>query len=193
MKKKLIVVTLASMLLILGCAKKEVEAISDNGKKIGNSTTNTTANHNGYNSGIGYENVDPYNRNGGSYNYNTSYNEDSHNSGRIKNIYFASNQYHITSDKLHIIRNNAQILSSSIKSGARVKIEGHCDATGTDEYNYALGLRRAKSAKDAIVSSGINPSRITMVSMGESSPECTTSYTDSCYAKNRRVEFKVIR
>ncbi|HHB94944.1 MAG TPA: peptidoglycan-associated lipoprotein, partial [Campylobacterales bacterium] len=85
-----------------------------------------------------------------------------------------------------------RILSGVVKSGSRVKIEGHCDATGTDEYNYALGLRRAKSAKEALVDRGINSSSITMISMGESSPACTTDYSSACYAKNRRVEFKVI-
>jgi peptidoglycan-associated lipoprotein len=193
MKRKLIIITVSSLLLVLGCAKKEVKARGlIDGKRV-NSQPIAVGIDDSINSG--YENVDPYNRDGGSYNYNNrNYSENSYGErGGIKNIYFASDQYAISSDKLYIVRNNARILSSSVKDGNRVKIEGHCDATGTDEYNYALGLRRAKSAKDAIVSSGLKASTITVVSMGESSPECTTGYTSACYAKNRRVEFKVIR
>ncbi|MCK4441944.1 MAG: OmpA family protein [Sulfurovaceae bacterium] len=114
-------------------------------------------------------------------------------SGAIKNVYFDVNQYIITPDKLPTIINDAKILSGVVKSGSRVKVEGHCDATGTDEYNYALGLRRAKSAKEALVEHGIDASNIMIVSMGESSPACTIDNSSACYAKNRRVEFKVIR
>ncbi|SFV55108.1 Outer membrane lipoprotein omp16 precursor [hydrothermal vent metagenome] len=193
MKNRLTITLILSTLLMVGCAqKKEVSAIdvNDNIQEADYSTSPIS--ENSYGNGYEYENVDLYDKNSDNYTYNESYDEES-SSGGIKNIYFDTDQYIITPDKLHIVRNNARILSSSINSGARVKIEGHCDATGTDEYNYALGLRRAKSAKDAIVSSGISPSTITMVSMGESSPECTTGYSSACYAKNRRVEFKVIR
>ncbi|NEW60566.1 OmpA family protein [Sulfurovum sp. bin170] len=191
MKKRLTVTLILSALLMIGCAQKEISSIGVDGDANGNiqevEYSASDINGNQYE----YENVDLYGKDGGSYTHNSSYGEES--SSGIKNIYFSSDQYNITPDKLHIVRNNAQALNSSIKSGARVKIEGHCDASGTDEYNYALGLRRAKSARDAIVSSGIRPSSITMVSMGESSPECTSGYSNACYAKNRRVEFKVIR
>jgi peptidoglycan-associated lipoprotein len=185
MKKRLII-TVSSILLIMGCAQKEVSTVGVEDKGIDYSAIDSN------NNGTQYENVDLYDReSGGGYSYNSGYNEGAN--GGIKNIYFATDQYHITSDKLHIIRNNAKILSPAVNSGSRVKIEGHCDATGTDEYNYALGLRRAKATKDATVSAGIRPSSITVVSMGESSPECTAGYSSACYAKNRRVEFKVIR
>jgi len=188
MKKKFIIATVASALLIMGCAEKEVSTIGVDDKANGIKYPTETRSNNG---GTKYENVDLYDRESGGYNYDRGYSEGA--SGGIKNIYFSSDQYNISSDKLHIIRNNARVLSSSVNSGARVKIEGHCDATGTDEYNYALGLRRAKAAKDATVSAGIKSSSITVVSMGESSPECTTGYSTACYGKNRRVEFKVIR
>ncbi len=193
MKKSFIIVAVSSLLLVMGCAQKEVSSIGiDDGKIKNNDYTPVVVNDTSSN-GVKYENVDLYDReNGGSYNYNSGYNEDAGSNG-IKNIYFATDQYHITSDKLYIIRNNARLLAPAVNSGAKVKIEGHCDATGTDEYNYALGLKRAKAAKDATVSAGIRPSSINIVSMGESSPECTTDYSSACYAKNRRVEFKVIR
>jgi peptidoglycan-associated lipoprotein len=194
MKKRLTIVILASSLLIMGCAQKKVDTIGvdDKGKGVtrGGSSSNTRTNVNNNRYENGYENVDLYERGGGNYSYDTSSDEVS---VGLKNIYFSTNQYNITSNKLHIVRNNAKILKSSLNGSNRVKIEGHCDASGTDEYNYALGLRRAKSAKDAVVDAGISNSSITVVSMGESSPECTTGYSSACYAKNRRVEFKVIR
>ena len=52
-----------------------------------------------------------------------------------------------------------------------------------------MGLKRAKSAKEALVNRGVDASSITIVSMGESAPECT-GYSRECFAKNRRVEFK---
>jgi peptidoglycan-associated lipoprotein len=189
MKKRFIVTVISSALLIVGCAEKEISTVGVDDKANGVDYSSINSNNH---DDTKYENVDLYDReSGGGYSYNSGYNEGAN--GGIKNIYFATDQYHITSDKLHIIRNNAKVLSPAVNSGSRVKIEGHCDATGTDEYNYALGLRRAKATKDATVSAGIRPSSITVVSMGESSPECTTGYSSACYAKNRRVEFKVIR
>ena len=187
MKKSLIIATISSSLLIMGCAQKEVNTIgvSENTNGIVEyATVDDTTNSNGYINENKYENVDLYDRDGGQYTYNSVDGYGGAGSG-IKNIYFSSDQYNITSDKLHIVRSNARVLNPSVNSGSRVKIEGHCDATGTDEYNYALGLRRASSAKNAIVSSGIRASSITVVSMGESSPECTTGYSSACYAKNR--------
>ncbi len=69
-----------------------------------------------------------------------------------------------------------------------LKIEGNCDEWGSDEYNFALGLKRAKSAKDALVEEGLDASKITTVSLGESNPKCTAK-TEECWQQNRRVEF----
>ena len=139
---------------------------------------NYNSNSNNYGSNNSYAN-------GGRYNQNNNYSSNGSSNG-MKNIYFDVDKYAITPDKLPIIIGNANILK---KNHQRVRIEGHCDASGTDEYNYALGLKRAKSAKEALVNRGIDASRITIVSMGESAPECI-GYSRECFAKNRRVEFK---
>jgi len=187
MKKTLYIMTILSILLISGCAqKKELSNIEVDDKGLPETLTNDTTTNNGY------ENVDLYSQNSSTYTQNNSY--DTIANGGIQNIYFDVDQYIITPEKLPIIINNAKILKQAIQSGSKIKIEGHCDATGTDEYNYALGLKRAKATKEALVSSGgINPSNIIIVSMGESSPACTTDYSSACLAKNRRVEFKIIR
>ncbi len=183
MKRSLFIATVTSALLLVGCAQKEISKkipVSDKG--LNNQIkTDTNANR---------DNVDRYGGNTNGYNYDTNYDATNNN---VKNIYFDVDKYIITPDKLSTISSNAKVLEKDIKSGSKIKIEGNCDATGTDEYNYALGLRRAKAAKEALVSKGIKPSNIVIVSLGESSPECTTDYSSECYAKNRRVEFKVLQ
>jgi peptidoglycan-associated lipoprotein len=69
-----------------------------------------------------------------------------------------------------------------------VTIEGHCDERGTNEYNLALGDRRADSAKAFLVDLGIAASRLTTISYGEERPLCTQK-TEECWAKNRRDHF----
>ena len=67
-------------------------------------------------------------------------------------------------------------------------IEGHCDERGTNEYNLALGERRAKSTMNYLVSQGVQASRITIISYGKERPVCT-EHTEDCWARNRRSHF----
>lgn len=76
-------------------------------------------------------------------------------------------------------------------SSATVSIEGHCDERGTNEYNLALGDRRAKSVKDYIISLGVPSSRIETISYGEEKPVCTEQ-NEECWAKNRRAHFVIL-
>lgn len=73
----------------------------------------------------------------------------------------------------------------------RITITGHCDERGSDEYNLALGQRRAVSARQFLVDRGINPSRINVRSMGEEQPVDPGSNEDA-WARNRRDEFMII-
>ena len=69
-------------------------------------------------------------------------------------------------------------------------LEGHCDDRGTNEYNLALGEKRAKSARDYIVSAGVTKKRLDTISYGEEKPLCKEQ-TEDCWQKNRRVQFVV--
>jgi len=69
-------------------------------------------------------------------------------------------------------------------------IEGHADERGTAEYNLALGERRARAARDYLVSQGIAADRISLVSFGEERPECS-EHVEACWARNRRAEFLI--
>ncbi len=72
-----------------------------------------------------------------------------------------------------------------------VRIEGNCDERGTEEYNLALGQRRADSAKNYLISLGISPSRIITISYGEEKPVCY-EHNESCWWRNRRCDFKIL-
>ncbi len=108
-----------------------------------------------------------------------------------KTIYFDFDKYNVRKDQQANIDANAALFNSAEAKTFSIKVEGNCDEFGTDEYNYALGLKRAKSVKDGLVAKGMNADRITVVSYGESNPACSEHNKD-CWAKNRRAEFKVL-
>lgn len=68
----------------------------------------------------------------------------------------------------------------------KLVIEGHADERGSDEYNLALGDRRAQSVKDFLISMGIPDAQLTMISYGKERPVCSDQ-TEACWQKNRRA------
>jgi peptidoglycan-associated lipoprotein len=75
-------------------------------------------------------------------------------------------------------------------TSTRITIEGHADSRGTNEYNLALGERRASAARDYMVTLGVPTARMIVVSKGEEQPFCTEE-TESCWHENRRGHFIV--
>jgi peptidoglycan-associated lipoprotein len=74
----------------------------------------------------------------------------------------------------------------------KILIEGHCDDRGTSEYNLALGDKRAKSAKDFLLSLGVPSSRADVISYGKEKALCSER-TEECWAKNRRAHFVILK
>ncbi|MDR2635255.1 MAG: OmpA family protein [Campylobacteraceae bacterium] len=111
--------------------------------------------------------------------------------GAARSIYFDFDQFSVKSSELDAVRNNANLFTGTDAAGLNIKVEGNCDEWGTDEYNYALGLKRAKAVKDELVANGVPENRVNIVSYGESNPACTSS-SKECWGKNRRVDFKLI-
>ncbi len=108
----------------------------------------------------------------------------------LQNIYFAFDRY-ILNEPMKIISKDNSGKLSMLDENNKIKLEGNCDEWGSDEYNYALGLKRAKEAKNELIADGIPPSKITLVSYGESNPVCT-EHNKKCWEKNRRVAYKVL-
>lgn len=110
---------------------------------------------------------------------------------QAKSIYFDFDKYNIRADMQSNIEQNAALFNKEMAKTLNIKIEGNCDEWGTDEYNYALGLKRAKSTQDALVAQGVEAGRITLVSYGESNPVCKEKNKE-CWQKNRRADFKIL-
>lgn len=104
-------------------------------------------------------------------------------------VFFNYNEAEILPDGQMVLQQNAEWMRRW--PSTRVRIEGHCDERGTNEYNLALGDSRAAAVRDYMVSLGIDASRITPVSRGEEAPFCAESH-EGCWSRNRRGHFAVI-
>lgn len=107
----------------------------------------------------------------------------------IGDIYFDFDKYDIRQDAIPTLKKVASSLQRYQR--LRVIIEGHCDERGTNEYNFALGQKRANAARQYLVSLGISSSRIDIISYGEEKPLCTEK-NEACWQKNRRAHFVFI-
>lgn len=111
-------------------------------------------------------------------------------SSPLKDIFFDFDRADLRGDARDTLRANANWLKSN--PSARVEIEGHCDERGTNEYNLALGAKRAQAAKDYLVSLGITVERLSTISYGEEIPVCQ-EHAESCWHQNRRARFVIIQ
>ena len=186
MKKLLAISTIAALLLFSGCAKKDpsIDATNENATESTVDVKDPSANETTGmdDSGIEQSGTDAI--------ADTKEETLSSLEAQLQSITFDFDKFEIKSDMQEKLTVNATLA----KAGAsiyNVKLEGNCDEWGSDEYNYALGLKRAKATKDAMVAEGVDAGRITMVSFGESNPKCTEQ-TQNCWAQNRRVDFKLL-
>jgi len=107
----------------------------------------------------------------------------------FKDIHFDFDKYDIRPGDAEILRGNAALLSKY--HTVKVQIEGHCDERGTNEYNLALGERRANSTKKYLVSLGISQDRISSISYGEERP-LDPGHNEEAWGKNRRAHSIVL-
>ena len=109
----------------------------------------------------------------------------------LASIYFEYDSSDLRSDARTTLRANAQAIQSHAE-WRTVVVEGHSDERGSEEYNLALGERRANATRDYLVDLGIPSSRMQVVSFGESAP-AVQGHDESAWRWNRRVEFRVTR
>jgi len=105
-------------------------------------------------------------------------------------IYFDYDKYNVKPEYKSVVKKEADYLKAN--KDAKVTIEGNCDERGTNEYNMALGQRRADSAAKALKAAGIDAKRIKTVSYGEEKPVCKES-NEACWSKNRNASFYVMK
>ncbi len=106
----------------------------------------------------------------------------------LSTIYFDYNSFELTSDGKSLLQHNADYMKQN--PNLRALIEGHCDERGTEEYNQALGERRAQSAREYLINQGISSARIDIISYGELRPAVEGS-GEAAWSRNRRAEFKI--
>ena len=111
-------------------------------------------------------------------------------SGPLKDIYFGFDRYDLEGEARETLKANADWLKRN--PAARVEIEGHCDERGTNEYNLALGAKRAQAAKDYLITLGVVTERLSTISYGEEIPVCKEQ-NENCWRQNRRARFVIIQ
>lgn len=107
---------------------------------------------------------------------------------RVEDLHFEYDRSDIEGGDRETLKSVAEWLLKN--KDAKIQIEGHCDERGNDEFNLALGERRAHSAKHYLITLGINESRISTITYGKEKPLCSESNED-CWSKNRRAHFDI--
>lgn len=191
MKKLVLISVGAALLLFTGCSKKtpEVDMTKKSEMNANQSAKSADTKVSGMSNSMdtsSEQTVNNMNSNGNDVNYKIAQLEQ-----KTKIIHFDFDKYNIREDQKPLVEEDANIVNSDDAKDFSVKLEGNTDEWGTDEYNYALGLRRAKSVKSALVTLGVDANRLMIISYGESNPVCT-EHNKACWAKNRRVEFKFL-
>ena len=107
---------------------------------------------------------------------------------KLSNVYFDFDDFSLSEKaKKTLVEDAAWLMNNSQES---VVIEGHCDERGTEEYNIALGERRASSAKRYLINLGVKSNQLSTISYGEEKPS-DSGHDEDAWAKNRRDEFVI--
>jgi peptidoglycan-associated lipoprotein len=106
----------------------------------------------------------------------------------LEDVFFEFDKYNIKDEYKRILEANAELLLSRPEAG--LMIEGHCDERGTNEYNLALGEKRAKAVMDFYIAFGVGADRLSMISYGEERP-FDKGHTEAAWAKNRRAHMVI--
>ena len=107
----------------------------------------------------------------------------------FETVYFDFDSSDLRQDARNVLTKNGEILLKS-KQAPKIRIEGHCDERGSAEYNLALGERRAKSAMQYLLTLGVQPDRLSIISYGKEKP-AVQGNDEEAWAKNRRDEFVI--
>lgn len=109
----------------------------------------------------------------------------------LERIHFDFDSYVLSQQARDILTRDAEVLLKKMPN-AKVSIEGHCDERGSDEYNLALGEKRAKAAESYLVALGVPTGRLTTISYGKEKP-LDPGHTEAAWAMNRRAELVIVK
>lgn len=109
----------------------------------------------------------------------------------LDRIFFDYDSFVLSQAARDTLSKNAEYLIKK-QPNARVLIEGHCDERGSDEYNLALGEKRARATRDYLVTLGVAASRLSVISYGEEKP-LEPGHGEEAWATNRRAEFLIVK
>ncbi|MCA9412201.1 MAG: peptidoglycan-associated lipoprotein Pal [Candidatus Omnitrophica bacterium] len=107
----------------------------------------------------------------------------------LDTVYFDYDQSNLKPNEVMTLERNLAWVQQN--PGSKIRIEGHCDERGTEEYNLALGERRAESVRQWLISRGVPASNIDTVTKGELEP-AVPGHSEAAWAKNRRAEFLIL-
>ena len=107
---------------------------------------------------------------------------------RLEDALFDYDKSTIRSDATTALRDDSGVIRDILASypSQKLVIEGHCDERGSEEYNMALGDRRARAAEEFLTTMGVSGNQLSVVSFGKDRPVCTDN-SEACYQKNRRA------
>lgn len=104
----------------------------------------------------------------------------------LASVYFDFDEFKLRNDAQSTLKSNAQLMRDN--PSWQIQIEGNCDERGSDEYNLALGKKRAEAAKHYLTNLGIDSTRIATISYGEENP-AAQGHDEMAWSKNRRDDF----
>ncbi len=108
--------------------------------------------------------------------------------GDLNPVFFEYDSFDIGETQVPVLQTNARAVQN--QGLPRIRIEGHCDERGTEEYNLALGDRRARAAKEYLISLGLDPDKMHTLSYGENRP-FEKGHDETAWGSNRRAHFVV--
>ncbi len=115
--------------------------------------------------------------------------EASGDSSEFRTVYFDYDSFKLRGDARAALKTNVEYLKKN--PNVAIQIEGHCDERGSNEYNLALGEKRANAAKSFVLKNGIKDNRVSIISYGEERP-ADSGHDDTAWAKNRRSVFTIV-
>ncbi len=113
---------------------------------------------------------------------------DDNTAGPLQTVYFDFNQSRLTSAAKSALENNAMWLKGA--ASVDIQVEGHCDERGGQQYNLALGERRAKAVKGYLEGLGVQSSRVSVITYGKEKP-VSFGHDEESWSKNRRANFVI--